>query len=82
VRPIVRNILQQKAFQETFNEQMEKITKARIPYKSKRQRQIEESAARKEAEGDTVRQVLAARSHITSHHITPCLITSDVVMLL
>ncbi len=56
-RPIVKEILQQKAIQEVFNEQTEKITKAKIPYKSKRQRQIEESALRKEAEGSTVRQV-------------------------
>ena len=38
-------------------EQNKKIADAQIPYKSKRQRQIEESALRKEVEGDTVRQV-------------------------
>jgi hypothetical protein len=57
VRPIVRDILQQKSFQDVYLEQTEKITKAKIPYKSKRQRQIEESALRKETEGATVRQV-------------------------
>ena len=54
---IVREILQQKSFQEMLAEQNKKIADAQIPYKSKRQRQIEESALRKEVEGDTVRQV-------------------------
>lgn len=53
----MRDILQHKTFQEVYTEQSEKITKAMVPYKSKRQRQIEESAARREAEGATVRQV-------------------------
>ena len=54
---IVREILHQKSFQEMLAEQNKKIADAQIPYKSKRQRQIEESALRKEVEGDTVRQV-------------------------
>lgn len=55
-RWITRDVLRHKTFQEVYSEQTAKIKKAMIPYKSKRQRQVEENALRKEAEGATVRQ--------------------------
>ena len=73
---IVKDILRQKAFHEVFDEQNEKIIKAKIPYKSKRQRQIEESALRKEAEGATVRQVSACGEGLNTHSLTHWIIHS------